>query len=63
MRHGVIMQWKANKGLPYAEDMQTFEQSLAEAVGRDKGSKILTIGSRRIPGGGDWQFAYPGTLG
>lgn len=59
---GMIWRWKANKGLPYAEAMTDYEIALADAVGRDKGSKIITIGTQRMPGGGDADIAYPGTI-
>ena len=63
LRLGIIWQWKANKGLPYAEDMASYEMALAEAVGRDKGSKNITIGAQRVRGGlGDYEFAWPGTI-
>jgi hypothetical protein len=63
LRYGVIWQWKANKGLPYAEDMQTYEIALAEAVARDKGSKVMIVGQQRLNGGTAAEFAWPGMLG
>jgi hypothetical protein len=60
---GIIYRWKQQKGLPYAEEMTDFEIALSEDVSRDKGSKILTVGTRRMQGGIDSEFAYPGELG
>ena len=57
LKLGIIWQWKANKGLPYGEDMENYEAALSVAVGNDKGSRILTIGSGRIRGGAE--FAFP----
>ena len=54
---GMIWQWRAHKGLPYAEDMATYEAALAREVMRDKGSKMLRIGSVRMPR--DVRTAYP----
>ena len=54
---GTIWQWRAHKGLPYAEDMATYEATLAREVMRDKGSKMLRIGSVRMPR--DVRTAYP----
>lgn len=62
LRKGIIWRWKEQKGLPYAEAMQDYEIGLAEAVGRDKGSKILTIGAQRWRGGIDADYAFPGTI-
>lgn len=62
LRLAVIYQWKANKGLPYSEDMNNYEIALQEAVSTDKGSKILTVGRQRWPNGGT-EYAWPGTLG
>lgn len=62
LRLGIIWQWKASKGLPYAEDMVNYEIALAEAVGRDKGSKIITVGVQRMRGGMNADYAFPGTI-
>ena len=63
LRLGVIWQWKSNKGLPYAEDLASYETALAEAVSRDKGSKVITVGAQRLPGGFGAEHAYPHTVG
>lgn len=57
LKLGMIWQWRANKGLPYAEDMVNYEQLLARLVSRDKGSRMLRIGRARLPS--DVTVAYP----
>lgn len=54
---GMIWQWRANKGLPYHEDMQTFETLKEALVGQDKGSRMMRLGKVRLPG--DLTTAYP----
>lgn len=61
LKLGMIWQWLANKGRPYAEQMQEYESALASRIGEDKGSNIIVVGRRRIPS--DATFAYPGVLG
>jgi hypothetical protein len=41
LKLGMIWQWKANKGSPYAEDMATFMDAVSRASGADKPSPIL----------------------
>lgn len=41
---GMIWQWKAQKGSPYAEDMGTYSDAIANAMGRDKPSPIYILG-------------------
>lgn len=62
LRLGVIWQWKSNKGLPYAEDMANYEIALQAEIARDKGSKILTVGTQRSSAFGA-SAAWPGKLG
>lgn len=57
LKLGIIWQWKANKGRPYAEDMANYEDALANVAGADKGSNILTVGRGRLPYGAE--HAYP----
>ena len=45
------------KGLPYAEDLATYERLLAKLAMRDKGSRIYRIGKAQMPR--DAIFAYP----
>jgi len=57
LKLGIIWQWKANKGQQYAEDMANFEERKAKLIGRDKGSKMLTVGRRKTPS--NVTTAYP----
>lgn len=57
LKLGMIWQWKANKGRAYAEDMENYESHLERLVVRDKGSKMIRIGSVRMPR--DTRTAYP----
>jgi len=41
LKLGMIWQWKANKGSPYAEDMGTYTDAIAMAFGADKPSPII----------------------
>lgn len=36
LKLGMIWQWKANKGSPYAEDMGTYSDAIANAMGHDQ---------------------------
>lgn len=44
---GIIWQWKAQKGLPYSEDLATYEIELNTAIKEDRGADILSVGSSR----------------
>jgi hypothetical protein len=47
LKLGMIWQHRANKGLPYEEDMVNYETLLAQLVMRDQGPRTLTVmGSR-----------------
>ncbi len=54
-----IWQWKANHGLPYQEDIQTFEIALREEINKDGGSKpvLSSRGWSRRTGS-----VWPGTV-
>jgi hypothetical protein len=41
LKLGMIYQWKANKGSPYAEDMGNFSDALANVSGRDAPAPII----------------------
>jgi len=41
LKLGMIWQWKANKGSPYAEDMGTYSDALQMALGADKPAPII----------------------
>ena len=60
LRLGMIWQWRANKGLPYSEDLANYEDALAVASGSDRGSNIITVRQRR--GGLGAEIAYPGVI-
>ena len=48
LKLGMIYDWKMKKGSPYAEDMGTYSDAIANAMGRDKPSPII-IGGRPAP--------------
>ena len=56
---GMIWQWKAQKGSPYAEDMGTYSDALAWAAGRD-GPAPIYVGNQNISASA--RTAYPGPL-
>jgi hypothetical protein len=60
LKLGMVWQWRANKGVPYGEDMENYEAALASAIGADKGSNILVIGTQRLSGAD--RAAYPGVI-
>jgi len=41
LKLGMIWQWKANKGSPYAEDMGTYSDALVGVAGSDKPAPII----------------------
>lgn len=47
LKLGIIWQWKASKGLPYAEDMANYEKQLAAVLQKDGGSKPIISGRPR----------------
>lgn len=61
LKLGMIWQWKANKGAPYAEDMATFEDALANVAGADRGS--LALRDRKRFSRAVTNIAYPYPLG
>lgn len=61
LKLGMIWQWKANKGQPYAEDMTNYENALEQEIGEDKGSRIIRVGRPRMPR--DVSIAYPQSVG
>jgi len=60
LKLGMIWQYKANKGFPYAEDMVNYESLLARLVTRDRGSRMLRVGPVRLPR--DTKVAYPQSI-
>jgi hypothetical protein len=57
LKLGMIWQWKANKGGAYAEDLGTYSDALAVAMGHDAPAPIII--NRRIISS-DARTAYPG---
>jgi len=45
LKLGMIWQWKANKGSPYAEDMGTYSDAIATAMGHNKPAPIMVVGA------------------
>jgi hypothetical protein len=60
LRLGIVWRWLSDRKMEYAEALTNFEIALAEEVGKDKGSRILTVGRQRAPG--EFDMAYPGTI-
>lgn len=57
LKLGIIWQWKANKGRPYAEDLVNYEEALASLRAKDRGANIVRIGQPRLQRFG--RVAYP----
>jgi len=57
---GMIWQWRAHKGLPYQEDMETFEALKETLISDDKGSRMVRLGKVRLPG--DLTTSYPQSI-
>lgn len=45
LRLGMIWQWKANKGLPHASDLATYEDALSKAMDSEAGAKPVASGN------------------
>ena len=56
LKLGMIWQWKAQKGSPYQEDLNTYADALTYAMGHDSPAPILTGPTSRSSGG--WHDAY-----
>lgn len=61
LKLAIIWQYKASKGLQYAEDLATYEREKERLVTRAKGSRILRIGNTRLPA--EVELAYPFSVG
>ena len=57
LKLGMIWQWRANKGLPYAEDLENYETLLGQLIKEDKGVTILHVGKARALRG--VRISYP----
>jgi hypothetical protein len=62
LKLGMIFQWKALKGSPYAEDMGTYEDALARVSGADKPAPTI-IGRMPISAAASVAFPWPSTWG
>jgi hypothetical protein len=62
LKLGMIWQWKANKGSPYAEDMGTYSDALAVASGADTPAPII-IGRLPISSAANVAIPWPSTWG
>jgi hypothetical protein len=60
LRLGCLWQWRANKGLPYGEDMANYEDALAQDIAQDQGSRLIRIGRVRMPT--DARVAFHGNI-
>jgi len=60
LKLGIIWRWREMKGLPYAEDLATYERLLAKLAMRDKGSRIIRLGKAVLPR--DTTVAYPQSI-
>jgi hypothetical protein len=58
---GIVWRWRADKRMEYSEDLANYETAKASAMGKDKGSQIITVGRQRAARGPD--IAYPAMLG
>jgi hypothetical protein len=58
LKLGMIWQWKAQKGSPYAEDMGTYEDAIAMVSGADSPAPIL-VGRAPISDLATASIAYP----
>lgn len=53
----MIWKWRANKGLPYAQDQDNYEDEREKRIAADKGARLLRIGPARKARG--VRIAYP----
>jgi hypothetical protein len=56
----IVWRWRAQQGLDYDHEKQNFDVAMAQEAERDKGSRVLKIGTPRIPDG--VSVAFPGTI-
>lgn len=61
LKLAIVWLWKQSKGFPYGEDMTNYEMRKEKLISSDKGSRILAVGSRRLPAG--VKIAYPQAIG
>jgi len=58
LKLGMIWQWKANKGSPYAEDMGTYGDALVNIMGHDSPAPII-VGRKPLSQSTTIGVAYP----
>jgi hypothetical protein len=58
LKLGMVWQWKANKGTSYAEDMGTYGDALAVAMGHDSPAPIL-VGRRTLSANARVAYPFP----
>lgn len=56
----IIFMWRAKKGLEYSQELNDFNLAFGQETGREKGSRMIKLGSPRLPDG--VQQAYSGTI-
>lgn len=57
---GLIYRWKELKGLDFALDEENYKAALSQEIARDKGARIMMVGTPRYSS--DVNVAYPGTI-
>jgi hypothetical protein len=57
----MIWQWRANKGMPYAEDMATYETRKARVMMKERGPRMVRVGGSSY-WSDDADIAWPWTL-
>lgn len=57
LKLGIIWKWREMKGLPYAEDLATYERLLSKLIHQDRGPSVLRDGGSPLTGIG--RLAYP----
>lgn len=60
---GMIWQWRANKGLPYQEDMVNYEKHLNQSIKADAGSNPIVSGNKGFNWKRSGAWAFPQTVG
>lgn len=58
---GLIWRWRSQKRMEYAEDLQNYEIALSQEIARDRGARIISVGTQRYTG--NVAMPYPGVLG
>lgn len=53
----MIWKWRAQKGLPYAQDYDNYEDAKEKLITKNKGARILSVGRPRVSRGAN--IAYP----